>query len=153
MVNVKCPKCEHKFFVQARAELGEGSRKGRRLRRITLNKQSILYILSSRRNSNKDKPDVDSALTVREVQRKLWKSKTKRWNRVETKTIGNWNYHHVQAELSILRGADLVKMTKPKEKYDEQKGEFTTKPAPKYYMNRVQETRFLHAIKWNKGVL
>lgn len=107
-----CPKCGYE--IDERANFGEGSKRGRNLKKLCSNKQAILRLLL----------ETEKPLTVKEVQRTLYNSGVKR------KMHGGevlWNYHLVQAELSLLVGAGLVKMSKPDIEEDED-GVIHTKP-------------------------
>jgi len=127
-----CPKCAHVFDVQTRAPLGEGTQKGKSIGKIGPNKKAILKILQQQ---------MGQKFTVRQVQGALYNMGFKRWRRGNgDKPTGEWNYHHVQAELSLLVGKGLVKMTQDSEEYfDTKEQRYKARPVPKYWVDCVQE--------------
>lgn len=121
-MKVECPKCHHIFEIVTRAKLGEGTQKGKFIKKINKNKQNILDIMTSEH------------LTTKQVQAKLYELKIKRLRRGDKIPMGEWNYHQVQAELSLLVGAGLLKMSQESEDFwsvKEQK--YKAKPIPKYW--------------------
>jgi hypothetical protein len=113
---MQCPKCGHEF--KGKASLGEGTRRGADAK-ISKNRENILEIF---RIMNKP-------LSVRDVQMELVKRKM---TRISQRGAG-WNYHTVQADMSILLGGKKLRMLKPHEKqmWSEEEG-FTTKGIPLY---------------------
>jgi len=131
-MKVNCPQCGHSFYVQTRAPLGEGSQKGKTLKKINPNKKAILQILQ-------EQPRLK--FTVRQVQGSLYGMKIKRWKRGDREQpSGEWNYHHVQVDLSLLVGKGLIKMNQDSEEYWDNKDQaYETRRVPKYWVDPVQE--------------
>jgi hypothetical protein len=124
---IQCPNCGHRFFIKTRAKLGQGTQRGKLLTTLSKNKQNILNVLRGLS---------PRTLSVRELQKILYDQNIKRYTRKDRETpTGQWNYHLVQAELSILVGAGYVKMTKgSEERWDGQR--FIARPVPKYYVEQ-----------------
>ncbi len=136
-----CPKCGHGFDVRERAPLGSGTQ--RKMKKMTVNKELLLEVLH----------DTDEPLTVQEVQKVLFKKGWKRWQRGDGKTpTGGWNYHHVQAELSLLVGNDCVCMLPAKELYDKGFEMYGSDPIPVYWLDEEQRQRYPELIKWPKAI-
>jgi hypothetical protein len=113
---VECPACGHKF--NGRAKLGEGTRRGEEIS-VNENRAVILAIFRQAK-----KP-----LSVKDVQKIIIEKKVKRFSKRGT----GWNYHTIQADISLLLGDKKLKMLEPREKeiWDEKEG-FTTKGIPLY---------------------
>lgn len=123
-----CPNCG--ADVPTRAMLGEGTRRGKETK-VNANRKHILKQLNS----------VIRPLTVQDV---LIMLNDKRLPRTSRHGAG-WNYHTVQADLSILLGGGFVAMVKPHERelYDPKYG-FTTNRLPLYKITekgRVEVTK------------
>lgn len=127
-----CPQCGHTFDVQTRAPLGEGTQKGKSIGAIGPNKKAIIQVL---------RQQLGQKFTVRQVQSALYNMGIKRWRRGDgDKPTGEWNYHHVQAELSLLVGKGLVKMTQDSEEYwDGKEQRYKARPVPKYWVDSAQQ--------------
>jgi len=89
-------------------------------------------------------------LTVRQVQGILYQKGIRRQQRREKIPSGQWNYHQVQVECSVLLGLKLATMTRAKEFVDEYG--FGARPIPRYYMTELQKERFSE-IKARQGRL
>jgi hypothetical protein len=121
-MKTQCPKCSYVFEVVTRARLGEGTQKGKFIKNINENKQNILNIMN------------EEHLTAKQVQGKLYALKIKRLRRGDKIASGEWNYHVVQAELSILVGAGLLKMSQESEEFwSDKEQKYKAKPIPKYW--------------------
>jgi hypothetical protein len=109
--------------------MGAGTRRGKYLTKLNKNKQNILNIL---------KGFAPQPLSVREIQKILYDQNIKRYTRKDRETpTGQWNYHLVQVELSLLVGNGMVKMTKgSQETWDEKAQRFIARPVPKYYVEK-----------------
>lgn len=150
-MEIECPSCGAKFSVRTRSETGTGTQ--RKLNRLSKNKMNICEVLVDLpRTAYNDIPIV-AGVTVKELQGLLYKKKIARWRRGDKKnSTGGWNYHQVQAELSLLLGNKIVTMTTPEE--DNFTGQlFEAKPTPRYYMTNEQKLRFRQKIKPNGGKL
>lgn len=121
-MRVNCPNCNHGFDIKTRARLGEGTQKGKTIKKINKNKQNILDIMT------------EEKMTVKQVQSKLYLLKIKRLRRGDVVPSGEWNYHQVQAELSMLVGAGLLKMSQDSEQmWSQREQRYKAKPIPKYW--------------------
>jgi len=131
---VTCPKCGLKFKFSARAKIGEGTRLTRQKETLNQNQIAIGQILS----------ESDRLLTVRQIQGILYKKGKKRRQRREKIPSGQWNYHQVQVECSVLLGLKLATMTRTKEFTDEHG--FGAQPIPHYYMTTEQKEKFAEIL-------
>lgn len=95
---VKCPCCG--YDVPCRAKLGQGTQRGKDMK-MNENRQHILDCLAI----------ANRPLDVREVQKMLVNRHIRRISR----RGAGWNYHTVQADLSILIAMKKVEMVKPHE--------------------------------------
>jgi hypothetical protein len=113
---VQCPKCGCEF--RARAEIGQGTKRGEEVS-VNENRAVILAIFKQAK-----KP-----LSVRDVQRIIAEKKLRRISKRGT----GWNYHTIQADISLLLGDKKLKMLEPHEReiWDEKEG-YTTKGIPLY---------------------
>ena len=118
---VRCPHCGGE--VPTRAKLGQGTQKGKDMK-MNQNRQRIVDVLIE-----SGKP-----LSVRDVQQRIFDKQIKRISKRGT----GWNYHVVQADLSILVGMGSVEMIRPYEHeiWNEQDGH-TTKGIPLYKVKRL----------------
>ena len=119
---IECPKCGHGFPVRIRAQVGHGTQ-----RKVELNenRRAILAILEA----------AGKRLTVRQVQRALYAQSVRRWQRGDTKeATGQWNYHQVQADLSLLVGNGHAEMSSASEFFD--LDGYGTRPVPLYWVKR-----------------
>jgi len=132
----ECPRCRFKF--PARAKIGEGTQLAKRKKKLNQNQLGISEIFL----------ESDRPLLTKEVQGILYKKGVKRHRRGEQAPTGEWNYHLVQAEISILLGLNLVTMTRTKEDFDEYG--FKARPIPRYYMTELEKERF-SKIKARQG--
>lgn len=155
---VTCPNCGHGFTVKVRGKIGEGT--GKRMRKVTLNKQALLWIAYEEKRF----------LHVRQFQAILFEKGIKRYKKgdKEGNPTAEWNYHHVQAELSLLVGNDLLTMcaltpmletgkkngtlAMPQEFYDKILDMFRADPVPRYYLDFIQKLR-CESIKDKRGDL
>lgn len=94
--------------------------------------------------------------TVREVQARLWKEQTGRFTRDDFKKAqvddlhkpsGSWNYHTVQAILSVLVGHGDVSMTSTREKFDDSQGIHDAQPVPHYQVKPGAGDRAREALR------
>lgn len=114
-MKVTCPDCGHVFNFQARAKMGKGTQ---RTVKLNFNRVNIIRAVRTIRRP----------CTVREVQYWLHGNHITRKGR---KGMSGWNYHQVQADLSLLVGNGYLKMTTvPQEGFDEQG--FKATPTPRY---------------------
>jgi hypothetical protein len=120
---ITCPNCGYE--VPARAKLGQGTQKGKNMK-MNENRQRIIEVL---RESIRP-------LSVKQVQGRLV---AKQVRRVSKRGTG-WNYHVVQADLSILVGQGTVQMKRPHEleAWDPEIGH-TTKGIPLYKLAGVAQ--------------
>ena len=124
MKYMTCPSCG--FEMAYRNSVGEGTSKARLMKRMTTNHTSILKLLMRH-----------GAMPVRGVLNLLRRRKVQRVSRTGT----DFNDHTVQADLSILVGYRLVRMSKKGEDFfDPETGVFLMGEngkairAPKYYV-------------------
>jgi len=119
---MRCPHCGEE--VETRAKLGSGTQKGANMK-VNSNRQAIIDILQR----------AQKALSVRQIQELLWHGN---FRRISQRGAG-WNYHTVQADLSILVGMKKVQMRRPhaEERFDSNEGH-TTKGVPVYEMSKLQ---------------
>ena len=87
--------CPHCGLDVTRASLGKGTQKGKNTK-LNSNRKLILAIL---RQSKKP-------LAIRDIQRIISEKQIKR----ESDRGVNWNYHTIQADVSLLVGGEYVKM-------------------------------------------
>lgn len=142
-MNVECPECGHNFHVQTRARMGQGTQK--QLKTLNKNKM-ILCDIFIEYSQNK--------MSARAVQSVLYTPAkiTKRWRRGDKdEPTGGWNYHHVQANLSLLVGNNIISMTGAEDRFNGQ--EFRAQPVPKYWMTDNQQIRYTRVIKPSGGIL
>lgn len=109
-----------------RAAIGQGTQRGKQITRLNRNKQNILTIV---REKSPDK------LTVRQVQGILYDRHQLRWQRGDKDgPTGQWNYHLVQVELSLLLGLKYIRMTRePVEQWSDSYQRHIARPVPRYY--------------------
>lgn len=120
MIQVKCPGCGVEFDVKCRARIGEGTQIKRGWNE---NRREIFMVLC----------DGGLPMTVDEVLRGLQKARVKRYQRSDKdKPTGSWNYHNVQADLSLMVGNNMIKMSTGTETFDDHG--VTVRPAPKYWV-------------------
>jgi len=124
----RCPNCG--YNLPTRAKIGEGTRLAERKEKLNQNQLAIGQILS----------ESDRLLTVKQIQGILYEKGIKRYQRREKTPTGQWNYHLVQVDVSILLGLKLTIMTKTKEFFDEHG--FGAKPIPRYSMTEKQKEQF-----------
>jgi hypothetical protein len=131
-MNVVCPKCGHPFDVQTRASQGQGTQRGKSIGKLNPNKKAILQILQQQ---------MGQKFTVRQVQGTLYSMGVKRWRTGDgDRSTGEWNYHHVQVDLSLLVGKGLVKMTQDSEEYwDTKEQRHKARPIPRYWVDSAQQ--------------
>lgn len=112
--------------------MGEGTQKGKSIGKIGPNKKVILQIFWQQ---------LGQKFTVRQVQGALYNMGFKRWRRADQhEPTGEWNYHNVQAELSLLVGKGLVKMTQDSGEYwDTKEQRYKASPVPRYWVDSVQQ--------------
>lgn len=91
----RCPHCGEEIDIPSRAPLGTGTRRGREIA-INANRRAILDAMSS----------IGKPATVKDVQRKLMDLGVMR---VSNRGVG-WNYHAVQADMSLLLGGGHIRM-------------------------------------------
>jgi len=131
-----CPHCGEEVEMETRAPLGAGTQRGKKLRQLSPNHVAILQILAG------------GPMTVRKVQQILFARGIER----VSKTGAKFNYHTVQADLSILLGVGLLRMIKKgDELFDTDTSSFIVSPAPQYYIpdeevSRAKEMMFDAAI-------
>jgi len=129
-MKIVCPSCGFKHNVRSRGKVYGGTRK--EIKSINYNKQVLCRVLTY---AKKD-------LTVREVQGVIYVQRIARLKRGEKNPSGGWNYHQVQADLSLLVGNQIITMTSPgKESFNGQ--EYVISPIPKYYMTEHQKIQLL----------
>lgn len=117
-MNVECPNCKHCFEVKTRAEFGKGTQKGKHTK---LNRNRVI-IMKVIKDSNKK-------LSSQDV---LTKIKLQNFIRISKKGTG-WNYHTIQADLSILVGGSYLQMnTNGSNQYNSESGEFESEILPTY---------------------
>lgn len=107
-----CENCGH--VVVSRAKLGKGTQKGKQMP-LNENRKLILGILK-----------VKGPLSIRDIQREIISQK---FPRVSKRNVG-WNYHTIQADVSILLGGNFIRMSEVKEQIDTEG--FHTNKIPKY---------------------
>jgi len=109
-----CPHCG--MEIQTRAKLGQGTRKAKDMK-LNQNRQAILAMFWG------------APVSVRDIQQRLVDAKIQR---ISNRHAG-WNYHTVQADLSILLGMGEIEMIRPhqQEVFDKDHGH-TTPSVPKY---------------------
>lgn len=131
-----CPFCGHE--VSGKAKLGTGTRKAMGMKRLGPNKMAILneLILAGKH------------LNVRQLQKILFDKRVQRIHR--NGSVGGFNYHEVQADLSMLVGAGLVDMTKAKEEWDDEAQEYVADPVPVYIVKDMERAKDIIA---NGGVI
>lgn len=100
---VICPHCG--LEIEARAKLGKGTQRGKDMK-LNANRNLILAIFKK----------LNRPLTIREIQRVLMDTSIKR----ESKRNVGWNYHTIQADVSILLGGNYLKMDNCEEKLDDE---------------------------------
>lgn len=110
-----CPHCGAE--IKTRANLGQGTRKGKTMQ-VNENRQQILDMFWD-----------SQPLSVRDVQARLVAKQMRRLSRRHT----GWNYHTVQADLSILLAMGKLAMIRPhqQEVFDPDQGH-TTPGVPLY---------------------
>lgn len=122
-----CPQCSFSFEDAGRARMGQGTQLAKKVKRLNRNKARLLQALLSSA----------MPLTVRGVQGII--VNTMRVAR-ESKTGAGWNYHTVQADLSVLVGMGLVQMRKWGDSvFSRTEGTFEVERCPVY--NVVPEER------------
>lgn len=128
-MNVICPNCGFQHSVETRGKTGGGTR--RALKTLNWNKRVLCEMLMF---AKKD-------LTVREVQKLLYDKRLPRLKRGEKDPSGGWNYHDVQANLSLLVGNDIISMnTVGEDSFDGQ--DYFVTPTPRYYVSAFQEEQY-----------
>lgn len=162
---VICPHCGGEILVPVetsnRQPVGSGTRRGQKLKRLNLNHLNVLNALIL----------LGRPASVRSVQSQLWKDQVGRFTRddfkagrgfgiaknpefpmdlktpIQIKPSGAWNYHTVQAILSVLVGHGDVSMTSAREKFDETQGVHDVQPVPHYEINpeAAERTRLAFA--------
>jgi len=128
----RCPNCG--YNLPTRAKIGEGTQKAKDKEKLNQNQIAIGQVLS----------ESGRPLTVKQVQGILYKKGIKRHKRGEETPTGEWNYHLVQMDCSILLGLKLVSMTRAKEFFDEYG--FGARPIPHYSMTEEQKKRFAEIL-------
>lgn len=124
-MRIICPRCGTEIFVKARAKVGEGTQKGAALKRLGPNHENILKCLT----------ELGRKATVREVQGWLFRNNIRRFARGDsTVASGQWNYHYVQAILSVLVGHGDIEMSAAKTGFDNRQGLHDAKPVPVYWI-------------------
>lgn len=118
MSTTSCPHCGGEVEVPTRAKMGSGTVRAKGMK-LNINRKAILDAMKEH-----GKP-----MSVRDVQAFLVNRNIRR---ISGRGAG-WNYHTVQADLSILVGMELVAMNRPlpKEVFDPKEG-FTTDRVPTY---------------------
>ena len=118
---IPCPQCGYE--VPTRAALGQGTTRGKSMQ-LNANRKAILHILQESM-----KP-----LSVSDVHKKLVYYRIRRISKKGT----DWNYHTVQADMSLLLGAGLIEMYSNKpETWDNMEG-FQTNGIPTYRIVRLE---------------
>jgi len=121
---ITCPFCgqtfEYEFDVKVRNPIGKGTR--RPIKKLTRNHIQLIDTIMR----------FAQFKTVREIRNELMKRGLKYQSR---KGKRYWDYHTVEAVLSVLVYNGFVSMTKPNiEYYDFESGEFRAEPVPRYYV-------------------
>jgi hypothetical protein len=121
---VICPKCGHDFV--ARAEIGTGTRKAVNTK-LNANRVNIIRVMKG----------LNKFSTVKDIQNKLFEKNIYR----KSRNVGGpgWNYHTVQADMSILLASGYVVMSNdPNEFFDKSFGHQTDK-TPRYKLTKKGE--------------
>lgn len=140
-MKAKCPRCGHEFPVRSRRAVGEGDVRGEDLKRLNRNKINVGQVLSE---------ISPRGLTVREVQKILFDKEIRRWRRGDRDyPSGGWNYHNVQAELSLLVGAEILMMSSAEQYFHKGLQEHTTDRVPRYWMAGSQKDFFEDVVRRN----
>jgi len=120
MAKIKCPRCGFHFDVRTRAEIGQGTQIKRGWNE---NRREIFLALC----------DVRRPLTVDGVLKQLRARNVLRVQRDDKEgPTGQWDYHNVQADLSLMVGNKMIQMSTGTETFDEDGA--TVRPAPKYWV-------------------
>jgi hypothetical protein len=128
-MSVTCPKCGE--IIETRAKIGSGTQRAKNLKFLNENKMNVLRCLISTNPAPQ---------TVRDIQKQLTWTNTPRKS---GKRMSGWNYHLTQADLSVLVGKGLVKMSKPEESYDPKTAEHHARPVPKYSIVCITQTQLV----------
>lgn len=134
---VSCPRCRHEFEVQTRAKIGEGTQ--RQLKSLNTNKINLLRVVLYS----------EEPLTVIDVQRELYSQGLARWSKDDTEEPrGLWNYHTIQADMSLLVGNDFMTMLPDSivEYFDSVELRTKSKPVPTYEISSEQKRRVQEVI-------
>jgi hypothetical protein len=128
-MQVKCPHCGGIVDVVTRAPVGSGTRLGEKLKFLNRNHAAIIVALRT----------LGVKATVRQVQKCLFEHHIGRFTRQDFRkgTVdpsGQWNYHYVQATLSILVGHGDVEMSAASTRFDRSQGMHDSKPVPTYWV-------------------
>lgn len=142
---VTCPHCDHEFDVKTRADIGEGTQ--RKLEGLNNNKLTLLTIAYFNKFFRSTMINSVEA-SVNGFKKDLDHFKLKRWNRNdEDEPKGEWNYHNIQADLSLLVGNDWLSMSVGEEMFDGQS--FTVDPIPVYFLNGFQLEKVRKIVNHN----
>lgn len=152
-MQVKCPHCGGIVNVVTRAPVGSGTRLGEKLKELNGNHLNVINALKK----------IGRPATVRGVQKRLYEDGIRRFTRQDfggsvgictpkdvdyqtglwggplagqmiVRPSGQWNYHYVQAILSILVGHGDVEMSAASTSFDRRQGMHDSKPVPTYWV-------------------
>lgn len=146
-MKIECPECGFTWNEQTRAKICSGSRAGKRLRKLNKNK---ILLCDTLFGINKSKP-----LNVNDIQNTIYANDpiAGRWQKNDVIIpTGDWNYHHLQAELSLVVGAGIITMgTNVVERFNIDSQMYEADPVPRYWMDDEQKIRYSTVIKPNGG--
>jgi hypothetical protein len=127
---MKCPHCG--TDVKARQEIGMGTRRGLNCK-LNENRKFMLSLFTP-----------ITKLSTLQVLNKIQNSGVRRI----TKRGAGWNYHTVQADLSLLVGGKHLEMTRPTESFTEEGYETTPVPLYSLNLNKKIEKKVKDIFDW-----
>jgi len=96
---VTCPNCGAE--ITTKSKMGEGTQSAKKAKRININKINLLKLFLERK--------ITYPVNIYEISKLLFQNEIKR-KRKDGYQKG-WNYHDIQADMSMLVGLGLVKLS------------------------------------------
>ena len=125
-----------------KAKIGEGTQSAKNAKRININKMYLIKLYLNKHITNPS--------TVRDIQKVLVEKEIPRLTRDGKHK--KWNYHEIQADLSMLVGCGLMKITEPIETeiFSNEEKEFRVDKTPHYW---IKDREFAEKVVKLGGLL
>lgn len=136
------------YEESGRNKIGQGTKKGKMLKKLTTNHINILKVFDDCRLQGR------GMFSIKALRSYLYEKRIWRYDRSGKYECCYWDYHKLQATCSILVGKGLLTMTDFQYSgFDQETGEFVVRPAPQYYATFEQSKWYRQIVKSGGKIL